>query len=161
MERVDLLQLHCPHPEVYERPEVFGILDDMVKAGKLRYYGISVETVDEALRGIRHPGVQSVQIVFNMLRLKPAEAVFDAANAHGVGILARVPLASGLLSGKMTKHPRSRPTTTASLIATASRSTKARPSRACRSRWALRWSNNFVRSSRPAPRSRSSPCAGS
>ena len=104
MERVDLLQLHCPHPEVYERPEVFGILDDMVKAGKLRYYGISVETVDEALRGIRHPGVQTVQIVFNMLRLKPAEAFFDAANAHGVGILARVPLASGLLSGKMTKQ---------------------------------------------------------
>ncbi len=104
MECVDLLQLHCPHPDVYERPEVFGILDDMVKAGKLRYYGISVETVDEALRGIRHPGVQSVQIVFNMLRLKPAEAFFDAAKARGVGVLARVPLASGLLSGKMSKQ---------------------------------------------------------
>jgi aryl-alcohol dehydrogenase-like predicted oxidoreductase len=71
MERVDLLQLHCPHPDVYERPEVFAILDDMVKAGKIRYYGISVETVDEALRGIRHPGVQSVQIVFNCASSRP------------------------------------------------------------------------------------------
>jgi aryl-alcohol dehydrogenase-like predicted oxidoreductase len=104
MERVDLLQLHCPHPQVYDVPEVFGILDDMAKAGKIRYYGISVETVDEALRGMRHPGVQSVQIIFNMLRLKPSEAFFDAAVARGVGILARVPLASGLLGGKMTKE---------------------------------------------------------
>lgn len=103
MERVDLLQLHCPHPAVYDRPEVFGILDDMVRAGKVRYYGISVETVDEALRGIRHPGVQTVQIIFNMLRHKPAEAFFDAARARGVGILARVPLASGLLTGKLTR----------------------------------------------------------
>jgi aryl-alcohol dehydrogenase-like predicted oxidoreductase len=103
MERVDLLQLHCPHPAVYDRPEVFGILDDMVKAGKVRWYGISVETVDEALRGIRQPGVQTVQIIFNMLRHKPAEAFFDAALARGVGVLARVPLASGLLTGKMTR----------------------------------------------------------
>jgi aryl-alcohol dehydrogenase-like predicted oxidoreductase len=103
MERVDLLQLHCPHPAVYDRPEVFGVLDDMVKAGKVRHYGISVETVDEALRGIRHPGVQTVQIIFNMLRHKPAEAFFDAARARGVGILARVPLASGLLTGKLTR----------------------------------------------------------
>jgi aryl-alcohol dehydrogenase-like predicted oxidoreductase len=103
MERVDLLQLHCPHPSVYDRPEVFGILDDMVKAGKVRHYGISIETVDEALRGIRHPGVQTVQIIFNMLRHKPAEAFFDAARARGVGILARVPLASGLLTGKLTR----------------------------------------------------------
>jgi aryl-alcohol dehydrogenase-like predicted oxidoreductase len=101
MEAVDLLQLHCPHPDVYDRPEVFGILDDLVRAGKLRYYGISVETVDEALRGIRHPGVQSVQIIFNMFRLKPAEAFFPAARQRQVGILARVPLASGLLTGKM------------------------------------------------------------
>lgn len=106
MERVDLLQLHCPHPAVYDRPEVFGILDDMVKAGKVRHYGISVETVDEALRGIRQPGVQTVQIIFNMLRHKPAEAFFDAAMARGVGILARVPLASGLLTGKLTRDSR-------------------------------------------------------
>ena len=104
MERVDLLQLHCPHPDVYDRPEVFGFLDDMVKAGKIRYYGISVESVSEALRGIAYPGVQSVQIIFNMLRLKPAEEFFGPAKARGVGILARVPLASGLLSGKLTRQ---------------------------------------------------------
>lgn len=102
MEAIDLLQLHCPHPAVYDMPEVFGILDDLVAAGKLRYYGISVETVDEALRGIRHPNVQSVQIIFNMFRLKPAEQFFPEAKTKQVGILARVPLASGLLTGKFT-----------------------------------------------------------
>jgi aryl-alcohol dehydrogenase-like predicted oxidoreductase len=100
-EAIDLLQLHCPHPDVYDRPEVFGILDDLVREGKLRHYGVSVETVDEALRAIRHPHVATVQIIFNMLRLKPAEAFFPAAQARGVGILARVPLASGLLTGKL------------------------------------------------------------
>jgi aryl-alcohol dehydrogenase-like predicted oxidoreductase len=104
MDHVDLLQLHCPHPDVYDRPEVFGILDEMVKAGKIRHYGISVESVDEALRGIRHPGVETVQIIFNMLRLKPAEACFPEAKQRGVGILARVPLASGLLTGKLTRQ---------------------------------------------------------
>ena len=103
-ERVDLLQLHCPHPDVYDRPEVFGFLDEMVQAGKLRYYGVSVESTSEALRGIRFAGVQSVQIIFNMLRLKPAEEFFPAAKQRGVGILARVPLASGLLSGKLTRQ---------------------------------------------------------
>jgi aryl-alcohol dehydrogenase-like predicted oxidoreductase len=101
---LDLLQLHCPHPQVYDMPEVFGILDDLVKAGKLRYYGISVETVDEALRGTRHPNVQTVQIIFNMFRLKPVETFFPVARERKVGILARVPLASGLLTGKMTRQ---------------------------------------------------------
>jgi aryl-alcohol dehydrogenase-like predicted oxidoreductase len=101
---VDLLQLHCPHPKVYDMPEVFGILDDMVQAGKVRYYGISVETVDEALRGISHPGVQTVQIIFNMFRLKPAERFFPTAKERQVGILARVPLASGLLTGKLSRE---------------------------------------------------------
>jgi aryl-alcohol dehydrogenase-like predicted oxidoreductase len=101
MEALDLLQLHCPHPAVYDRPEVFGILDDLVRDGKLRYYGVSVETVDEALRALRYPNVQTVQIIFNMFRLKPAEAFFPQATARGVGILARVPLASGLLTGKL------------------------------------------------------------
>jgi aryl-alcohol dehydrogenase-like predicted oxidoreductase len=104
MDAVDLLQLHCPHPDVYDRPEVFGFLDELVEAGKIRYYGISVESVSEAMRGIRHPNVETVQIIFNMLRLKPAEAFFGAAQQRGVGILARVPLASGLLSGKLTKQ---------------------------------------------------------
>ncbi|MGA2498770.1 MAG: aldo/keto reductase [Tepidisphaeraceae bacterium] len=101
MDTLDLLQLHCPPAAVYDTSEVFGLLDDLVKAGKIRYYGISVETVDEAMRGIRHRGVQTVQIIFNMFRLKPAEQFFAAAAARKVGILARVPLASGLLTGKL------------------------------------------------------------
>ncbi len=104
MDAVDLLQLHCPHPDVYDRPEVFGILDEMVTAGKMRYYGVSVETVDEALRALRHPHVQTVQIIFNMFRLKPAEELFEEARKRQVGILARVPLASGMLTGKLTSE---------------------------------------------------------
>jgi len=101
MEALDLLQLHCPHPKVYDLPEVFGILDDLVAAGKVRHYGVSVETVEEAMRALRHPHVQTVQIIFNMLRLKPAETFFPEAKVRQVGILARVPLASGLLTGKL------------------------------------------------------------
>jgi aryl-alcohol dehydrogenase-like predicted oxidoreductase len=102
MDAVDLLQLHCPHPRVYDMPEVFGILDDLVSAGKIRYYGVSVETVEEAHRALRHPGVQAVQVIFNMFRLKPAEELFAEVQARRAGILARVPLASGLLTGKLT-----------------------------------------------------------
>jgi aryl-alcohol dehydrogenase-like predicted oxidoreductase len=98
---LDLLQLHCPPTEVYYRPEVFGILDDMVKQGKVRYYGVSVEKVEEALKAIEYPNVQSVQIIFNIFRQRPAELFFDQAQKKKVGILARVPLASGLLTGKM------------------------------------------------------------
>lgn len=100
-EALDLLQLHCPPSEVYDMPEVFAILDDLVQQGKLRFYGVSVERVDEALKAITYPNVQSVQIIFNMFRLKPAEEFFAAARAQQVGILARVPLASGLLTGKL------------------------------------------------------------
>jgi aryl-alcohol dehydrogenase-like predicted oxidoreductase len=106
VDTVDLLQLHCPHPKVYDRPEVFEVLDNMIRAGKIRYYGVSVETVEEAVRALRHPGVQSVQIIFNMFRLKPAEAFFPAAREKRVGILARVPLASGLLTGKLAPDSR-------------------------------------------------------
>jgi aryl-alcohol dehydrogenase-like predicted oxidoreductase len=98
---IDLLQLHCPPTEVYYRPEVFGVLDDLVAAGKLRYYGVSVEKVEEALKAINYPNVQTVQIIFNMFRHRPAELFFPQAQARGVGILTRVPLASGLLTGKM------------------------------------------------------------
>jgi len=101
MDALDLLQLHCPPSQLYRQPEVFGILDDLVAAGKVRYYGVSVETVDEALTAMQHPGVQSVQIIFNMFRLKPAERVLAEAAKRQVGILARVPLASGLLTGKL------------------------------------------------------------
>lgn len=100
-ETIDLLQLHCPPTEVYYRPVVFGILDDFVNAGKIRYYGVSVEKVEEALKAIEYPNVQSVQIIYNIFRQRPAELFFAEAQKRKVGILARVPLASGLLSGKM------------------------------------------------------------
>jgi aryl-alcohol dehydrogenase-like predicted oxidoreductase len=98
---LDLLQLHCPHPDVFYRPEVFGILDDLVAAGKVRHYGVSVEKVEEALKAIEYPNVQSVQIIFNIFRQRPAELFFHEAQRRKVGILARVPLASGMLSGKI------------------------------------------------------------
>ena len=95
-----LLQLHCPPSSLYEHAEAFGILDDLVKAGKIRYYGVSVEKVEEALMAVRHPNVQTVQIIFNCFRQRPAEEFFADAKQRKVGILARVPLASGLLTGK-------------------------------------------------------------
>jgi len=101
---IDLLQLHCPPMEAYYHPEVFGILDDLVKAGKLRHYGVSVEKVEEALKAIEFPGVQTVQIIFNIFRQRPADLFFAEAQKRKVGILARVPLASGLLSGKITRE---------------------------------------------------------
>lgn len=100
---LDLLQLHCPPTDVYYRPEVFGILDDLVKAGKIRHYGVSVERVEEALKAIEFPGVQTVQIIFNIFRQRPSELIFPEALRRKVGILARVPLASGMLSGKLTR----------------------------------------------------------
>jgi aryl-alcohol dehydrogenase-like predicted oxidoreductase len=102
-ETIDLLQLHCPPTEVYYEPEVFGVLDDLVKAGKLRFYGVSVERVEEALKAIEYPGVQSVQIIFNLFRQRPADLFFEQAKKRRVGILARVPLSSGMLTGKMTR----------------------------------------------------------
>ena len=101
MEALDLLQLHCPPAEVYYMPEVFDALDELVKAGKLRYYGVSVEKVEEALKAIEYPNVQSVQIIFNMFRQRPLDLFFGEAQRRRVGILARVPLSSGMLTGKM------------------------------------------------------------
>ncbi|HMR64655.1 MAG TPA: aldo/keto reductase [Anaerolineae bacterium] len=101
VEALDLVQLHCPPTQVYYMPEVFGILDDLTQAGKIKYYGVSVEKVEEALKAIEFPQVQSVQIIFNMFRQRPADRFFDLAQQKQVAILARVPLASGLLSGKM------------------------------------------------------------
>jgi aryl-alcohol dehydrogenase-like predicted oxidoreductase len=100
-EALDLLQLHCPPIQVYYMPEVFGVLDDLVKEGKIRYYGVSVEKVEEALKAIEYPNVQSVQIIFNMFRHRPAELLFEQAKKRKVGILARVPLSSGMLTGKL------------------------------------------------------------
>lgn len=98
---LDLVQLHCPPTEVFYRPAVFGALDDLVKAGKIRNYGVSVEKVEEALKAIEYPGVVSVQIIYNMFRQRPAELFFREAKRRNVGVIVRVPLASGLLTGKM------------------------------------------------------------
>jgi len=100
---IDLLQLHSAPTAVYYMPEVFGVLDDLVQAGKIRHYGVSVEKVEEALKAIEFPGVQSVQIIFNIFRQRPAELFFTEAQRRKVGILARVPLASGMLSGKLNR----------------------------------------------------------
>lgn len=98
---IDLIQLHCPPTPVYSNPDVFAAMEKLREQGKIRAYGVSVEKVEEALKAIEYPGVVSVQIIFNMFRLKPAEQFFEAAKAANVAILARVPLASGLLTGKM------------------------------------------------------------
>jgi len=109
-EALDLLQLHCPPPAIYDVPDVFGILDDLVRVGKIRHYGVSVESVDEGISAMQYAGVQSVQIIFNMFRPKPSERFLPLARERGVGVLARVPLASGLLTGKLRAdasfHPR-------------------------------------------------------
>jgi aryl-alcohol dehydrogenase-like predicted oxidoreductase len=105
-EALDLLQLHCPPTAVYYLPEVFGALDDLAGAGKLRYYGVSVEKVEEALKAIEYPNVQSVQIIFNIFRQRPRELFFAEAQRRSVSILARLPLSSGLLSGKLSSNSR-------------------------------------------------------
>lgn len=102
VEALDLVQLHCPPTQAYYNPEVFGVLDDLVQAGKVKHYGVSVEKVEEAIKAIQFPNVQSVQIIFNIFRQRPAELFFELAKQRQVAILARVPLASGLLTGKMT-----------------------------------------------------------
>lgn len=100
-EAIDLLQLHCPPTEVYYMPETFSVLDDLVQAGKLKHYGVSVEKVEEALKAIEFPNVKTVQIIFNIFRQRPAELFFQEAMRKKIGIIVRVPLASGMLTGKM------------------------------------------------------------
>jgi len=102
VERLDLVQLHCPPAEVYYRPEVFEGLEEIRQAGKIANYGVSVENAEQALKAIEYPGVVSVQIIFNMFRQRPAGLFFQEAKRRNVAVIARVPLASGLLSGKIT-----------------------------------------------------------
>jgi aryl-alcohol dehydrogenase-like predicted oxidoreductase len=99
---LDLLQIHCPPTEVFYMPEVFGVFDDLVKAGKVRFYGASVERVEEGLKAMEYPQLQSLQVVFNILRQRPAELLFPRALERHVGILTRLPLSSGMLTGKLT-----------------------------------------------------------
>ncbi len=104
MDTLDLVQLHCPPDGVYEDKGIFDALDRMVQHNRIKAYGVSVETCAQALKAIERPGVASVQIILNCFRLKPLEQVLPAAQKAGVGIIARVPLASGLLSGKYDEH---------------------------------------------------------
>jgi aryl-alcohol dehydrogenase-like predicted oxidoreductase len=101
VDSIDLLQLHCPPTEVYHQPEVFRALDELKRKGKIRYYGVSVEKIGEALKATEYPDLQSVQVIFNMFRLKPATEFFPKAKECRVGVIVRVPLASGLLTGKI------------------------------------------------------------
>jgi len=106
---LDLVQIHCPPTDVYYMPEVFGVFDDLVKAGKVRFYGASIERVEEGLKALEYPGLQTLQVIFNVLRQRPAELLFPQAAARKVGILARLPLSSGMLTGKMTSATRFHP----------------------------------------------------
>ncbi|MCA1369257.1 aldo/keto reductase [Bradyrhizobium sp. BRP14] len=103
VETLDLVQLHCPPTEVYYRPEVFGALDRLVTKGKIRHYGVSVEKVEEALKAIEYPGVATVQIIYNIFRQRPHDLFFAEAKKKNVGVIVRVPLASGLLTGRISK----------------------------------------------------------
>lgn len=98
---LDLVQLHCPPPAVFYRPEVFGAMDQLVAEGKVRHYGVSVEKVEEALKAIEYPNVATVQIIYNIFRQRPATLFFEQAKKRDIGVIVRVPLASGLLTGKM------------------------------------------------------------
>jgi len=97
---LDLVQLHCPPTDAYYHPEIFEAMERLVEQGKIRHYGVSVERVEEALKAIEYPGVASVQIIFNMFRQRPAELFFRQAQRRNVAVIVRVPLASGLLTGK-------------------------------------------------------------
>jgi aryl-alcohol dehydrogenase-like predicted oxidoreductase len=100
---LDLVQLHCPPTDAYYHPEVFERMERLVERGKIRHYGVSVERVEEALKAIEYPGVASVQVIYNMFRLRPAELFFRQAQRRNVAVIVRVPLASGLLSGKFNR----------------------------------------------------------
>ena len=106
VEALDLLQLHCPPTEAYRQDETFEALEELERAGKIKNYGVSVEKVEEVRMALEYPGVKTVQIIFNVFRQKPAEEFFPLAEERNIGILARVPLASGLLSGKMSANRR-------------------------------------------------------
>ncbi|MBI9045552.1 MAG: aldo/keto reductase [Anaerolineaceae bacterium] len=101
---LDLVQLHCPPTGAYYNPELFDFMDSLVTSGKVKHYGVSVEKVEEALKSIEYPNVKTVQIIFNIFRQRPAELFFREALRREIGILARVPLSSGMLTGKMTKQ---------------------------------------------------------
>ena len=128
VERLDLVQLHCLHPSIYYSPEHFEALDDLVKAGVIANYGVSVERVEEALKAIEFPGVATVQLIFTIVRQRPAERFLAEAKRRDVGVLARVPLASGLLTGKMSKTTTFDPSDRRDVPSTTTRSPPLSPS---------------------------------
>lgn len=104
VEALDLVQLHCPPTAVYYQPETFAVLDELTAQGKIKHYGVSVEKVEEALKAIEFPNVKTVQIIFNIFRQRPASLFLREAKHKQVGVLARVPLSSGMLTGKMSRQ---------------------------------------------------------
>lgn len=104
VDALDMVLLHCPPTEVFYMPEVFDVLDQLKSEGKIKHYGVSVQKVEEALKAIEFPGVEAVEIIFNMFRLRPAELFFKEAKRRNVGVIVRVPLASGLLTGKFSEN---------------------------------------------------------
>jgi len=103
VDTLDLVQLHCPVTEVFYQPQTFDALDRLTREGKIRHYGVSVEKVEEGIKALQYPGIASVQVIYNIFRQRPAELFFEMAKKQGVAVIVRVPLASGLLSGKLKK----------------------------------------------------------
>lgn len=102
VDALDMVLLHCPPTDVYYKPEVFAFMDKFKQEGIIKHYGVSVERIEEGLKAMDYPGVEAIEIIFNMFRLRPTELFFDQAKKHDVGVIVRVPLASGLLTGKFT-----------------------------------------------------------
>ncbi len=103
MDALDMVLLHCPPTDVYYEPQVFQVLDALKEEGKIKHYGVSVERIEEGLKAMEYDGVDAIEIIFNMFRMRPAELFFEEAKKRNIGIIVRVPLASGLLTGKFTK----------------------------------------------------------
>ncbi|MBN2877180.1 MAG: aldo/keto reductase [Bacilli bacterium] len=104
VDSLDLVLLHCPPTDVYYMPEVFQVMDALKAEGKIKHYGVSVERIEEGLKAMEYDGVDAIEIIFNMFRLRPTELFFEQAKKHNIGVIVRVPLASGLLSGKFSRE---------------------------------------------------------
>lgn len=104
VDALDMVLLHCPPTDLYDDPHVFNLMDDFKKQGKIKHYGVSIEKIEEGLKAMQYPGVEAIEVIFNMFRLRPAQELFEKAKENNVGIIVRVPLASGLLTGKYNKN---------------------------------------------------------
>lgn len=104
VDALDMVLLHCPPTDLYDDPYVFNLMDDFKKQGKIKHYGVSIEKIEEGLKAMQYPGVEAIEVIFNMFRLRPSQELFEKAKENNVGIIVRVPLASGLLTGKYNKN---------------------------------------------------------